>query len=316
MIGGLADGNSTFRFDGPVKAQIQINGTSDNDTIQGVDAASFTATGTNLLFTGNDWGPNIGSATDYPNTPLPEGHVIGNTTTLTIDGDNIHDSSCNPCDATNVHSNGMYVFSTAGLTIRNTKFWRNSISDIRIQCVQCTSMANIVLENNWFGIATDCTTCTTARSTEVSIDTAPTGPMRVAFNTFGPDAGKICNQTLWNCGSASFPVVFAGNIFALNGTEGCNPNSTYSYNVQFRFSGNPLNSACGTDTLQAAGTDATWLTATTYANPIDFHLTTGPWAADNFVPCGSVSGGCPATDIDGVSRPINTNADAGSDERP
>jgi hypothetical protein len=46
----------------------------------------------------------------------------------------------------------------------------------------------------------------------------------------------------------------------------------------------------------------------------NMHLGASNGTADNFVPTG-VPGGCPATDMDGTTRPKSPNCDAGAFER-
>jgi hypothetical protein len=122
----------------------------------------------------------------------------------------------------------------------------------------------------------------------------------IRFNSFSSGT-KVTNE-----GGTSSNVRVVANIL---GDNVCDAPYTYNYNVFTQATG------CAADANDTALNLIPYIDDSDQA-AMNYHLegAVGSTGADNYVPTSVTDSGL-ATDFDGQSRPINTNRDAGSDER-
>lgn len=190
----------------------------------------------------------------------------------------------------NVGVQGIFLEDTNGGVLRNINFVNNFVSP------------NQGVDSSNTGISIDC------RATSATC----TGTWNFDFNT--ARRIEILDATGGSFGTTTMNLV--GNIaqqymHGSSGSNGCNVfndypsfSATYAYNVW---------SDGGRGAL-TCGTGDTIATPALVDFPFDLHLTGPAGAADNLVPPGVCT---PITtlDADGQTRPMNTNCDAGADER-
>ncbi len=109
-----------------------------------------------------------------------------------------------------------------------------------------------------------------------------------------------------NLASLYLPSNSGTGSAACNGWADADVTATYAYNA-WEFKNGAQNTTCGVGDVYPV--------SPTYVDPVfDLHLTGSATAADNLVPastCNAVTN----VDFQGDHRPINTNCDAGADER-
>jgi hypothetical protein len=74
--------------------------------------------------------------------------IAGRANGVTVEGVNIHDITST--DLVNYHVDGLFIRGGKNIMIRNSKFWGNMITNIRIQDQECCNNSNLLIENNWF----------------------------------------------------------------------------------------------------------------------------------------------------------------------
>jgi hypothetical protein len=179
-----------------------------------IDGGSFDLVGTNIVMTGNDWGPCYSSG-----TPSCEGQnfLSGSTgnSNIVIDGDVFHDFVITgPGD----HFECLYVNGSGGpIVIRNSRF-----SNCQTYGIYFTSFlpgheynGTITLDNNWFGPT--CCLGTAPRESTINLGgAAPGGPVRnliIRHNTF------TTGQTIVREGGLPGSNIRAvGNLFGKSGS--------------------------------------------------------------------------------------------------
>jgi hypothetical protein len=268
-------------------------------TFRNMDARNFMVmSASDVSVIGGDYGPasDCGGPYGGSNNSIRRFAETGapNPERILIEGVRIHDIvsyDFGPC-----HIEGLAIFAGNGVTVRNSKFWGNSVYDIFLQS-NSGPVSNLLIENNWFAAT-------------VGEAGSGSGSSTVAFSGGGSD---FANTTVRH-NSANGYFSFDDN--------GVNP--AYS---NFRVVGNigqptygscslrgPIfrynlwkGMACGTGDVNLGG-------AYPYVNTVngagmDYHLTGG--AARDLVP---ESESNLATDIDGQARPMGPRRDAGADE--
>ncbi len=223
---------------------------------------------------------------------------------ILIDGDAIHDQTTTNADV--CHVDGLALFGSNNVTIKNTKFYGNEVTNMRVQDNTTTGQqnTNLTLVNNWFGWPTQ-EGGTATRWDAIDIDQAIPG-LKILFNSFAGNSGIQADTRVspYRLGTSSSPAEVVGNAIGL--TQ-CYANTNYRYNVFVPFSE-------GTGQTPCTATDKRVAAHGYVSNPssrpwgIDFHLTSSAPEL-NFV-----GSGCYATDIDASPR-SSSNCDAGSDER-
>jgi hypothetical protein len=213
---------------------------------------------------------------------------IAASSNVLVSGVSIH--GITSTDLANYHVDGMFIRGSTGVVVRDSKFWGNMITNIRIQDQPGFVDQNITLENNWFDASLQ-GDGSSRRWDAVDVDN-PVSGLVVRNNSFAVDAGLQLTGTFSN-------ARVVGNVMRYGGS--CEAGVTYTSNVFMPFSAYSMQTGCGPSDKK--------VTTFGYANPsgFDFHLAAGSPA----IGAGSLSD-CPVDDIDGQSR--NGRCSAGSDE--
>lgn len=321
--GDTTDGAKFLLIDGD-GLRLQLTGTDMNFMgntsdveVRSVKGANFgffgpAQTKNNISVRNGEWGPcNMDDSPSNCNIKLD-----GSNTNILIEGNYIHDLKCSGHDCTDctdgtpacdIHGEAIIVFKGAnGLTIRGNKFHDNEFYNIFMQNIGGGggNITNVTIENNWFGQPGDGSGTAYARFTAVALSprNAAFSNFLVRFNSFNGSAGISWNDD--GDGTTYTNMRATGNLI---GVRECYGSVTYRYNVY-------------DETLTCSGTGEVALNAalpyvnTGNTSALDYHLTGADTSIDNRVPT-SVTDGCAALDYDGIARPIDTNCDAGADER-
>ncbi|MCW3015830.1 MAG: hypothetical protein JWO02_2922, partial [Solirubrobacterales bacterium] len=178
-------------------------------------------------------------------------------------------------------------------TVRNSKFYGNSIYDIFVQD-NSGPIDTITLENNWF--AAPVGTTGQPNGTTVAFSTVPPN-VKIRNNSFNAQMSLDDNGT--NPTYVGWTI--EGNVGPLQ-YNGCTFNGiAYRYNAW-------TNRACGSTDVNLNG-PVPYVNAGNGATA-DYHLTGG--RAVDLIPAANLA---VAKDIDGDTRPMGGGGDAGSDER-
>jgi hypothetical protein len=194
------------------------------------------------------------------------------------------------------------MFNTGGLnvTIERNRFYNCETYAIFIEDNPYSAGTdNWLIQNNWFGRMCNGpvgSQCANTRNSAVYPKNAD--DVLIRFNSFA-NGVSVVNEF-----GSSTNIRVIGNVL---GVGVCAAPYFYNYNVFTTAS------ACGSNGL--ALSSAPYVNASDQA-AMNYHLegAVGSTGADNYVPTSVTDSGL-ATDFDGQSRPINTNRDAGSDER-
>jgi hypothetical protein len=251
-------------------------------------SAFFLNAGSDISIIGGSVGPEVDQQAQIAPT-TGRWSTSGGGNNFLIDGVYFHDFVLK---TPGTHMECLQVSGTTNMIIRNSKFENCAIFDLSFTDYNggADPVRNVTVENNYFDAAT--------AGGYFSVHfTATTGAV-VRFNS-ATQAMVIGAEH----GSVSGFVLTGNDVIGgiLNGDSGgCNSTSiaTYNYNVTPGVK-------CGSTDLNAAAG---------FVNPaiLDLHLAATAAAID-FVPT-SVSGGCPATDMNGNKRPAGAACDAGASE--
>ncbi len=267
-------------------------------TFTNMDARNFMVySATDVSFIGGDYGPASSCGGPYggSNNSIRRYPGAANPAGILIDGVTIHDIQT--YDAGPCHMEGLAIFAGDGVTVRNSKFFRNSIYDIFLQA-NSGPVQNVTLENNWFAKSTGTAYAAGgASAVAFSGSSSSFANTLIRHNSFNDMLSVDDNGV--NPDYSNFRVV--GNVGKL-AFNACAQQVSYSYNV---WQGQACNS---TDRGLSGG-------ALPFANSsdtasLDYHLTGG--VAQDLVPDAASS---VMRDIDGDARPMGGARDAGSDER-
>ena len=262
-------------------------------TLRDMDARNFGIdSATNVSVLGGDYGPASACGGPYGGSNNSIRRNYGTQpTNILIDGARIHDVQSYDLNA--CHIEGLAIFVGTNVTVRNSKFYGNSIYDIFLQ-PNSGPILGVTLENNWFAapvgtngrrngsalgfsrVATGVTIRNNSFNDVMSLDDDGNSPQFQSFLVTG-NIGELLSR---NCSSLR-GIVFSYNL--LRGT------------------------ACG-------GSNASFSGAYPYVRDaddgtLDFHLTGG--AAVDRIPAAAAGVG---RDIDGDARPQGAGVDAGADE--
>ncbi len=269
-------------------------------TFRDMEARNFMVlSASDVRVIGGDYGPASACGGSYggSNNSIRRLEVSGapNPTNILIEGVRIHDIVSH--NFSQCHIEGLAIFAGEGVTVRNSKFWGNSVYDIFLQA-NSGPVSGVTIENNWM-------------ASPVGQGGSGSGSSALAFSGgSGNFANTLVRHNSFN-GYVSFddngnnPAYqnfrAVGNIGKLTWGSCSLQGVIYRYNL---WQGN----ACGSGDVNLAG-------AFPYVNTVngagmDYHLTGG--AALNLVPGTESSLG---DDIDGQARPLGGVRDAGADEK-
>jgi hypothetical protein len=328
-----------------------LNVTGDNLTFNDHAATRFDiGSGANtVVVDGSDFGPCIasygtgGSGVTGNNSGVCNNRITGTATSVTISDSDLHgnlqtwDGVSGP-NGQPPHSECLAIFGSIGTQILRNKLW--DCGDSANTLIQADGggqdATDLSFIGNWFNVAWNATdgTATNEKCTGIDWRVADmSGSFEFSWNVLNRCTTSGGLEIPWvstNSGdgaryaSGLTSARFVGNIgttVAGGGGGGCPTNSGnnyINYNVQQKWlDGSGTYSTCGSNATLITGSN-TFLTDTTKHGNFDFHWSGADGSqtasGEDSVPT-SVTGGCPSVDIDGTTRPVDTNCDAGSDER-
>ena len=268
-------------------------------TFRDMDARNFMVmSASNVSVIGGDYGPasDCGGPYGGSNNSIRRFAENGapNPQNVLIEGVRIHDiisMDFGPC-----HIEGLAIFAGEGVTVRNSKFWGNSVYDIFLQS-NSGPVSKVLIENNWFAAT-------------VGQGGSGSGASSLAFSG---GSGDFANSTVRHNsinGYVSFDDNGANPAYTNFKAVGNIGQPTYGScslrGVIYRYN-LWKGMACGTGDVNLSG-------AYPFVNMVngagmDYHLTGG--AARDLVPASESN---LSTDIDGQARPQGARLEAGSDE--
>ncbi len=268
-------------------------------TFRNMDARNFMVmSASNVSVIGGDYGPASACGGSYggSNNSIRRFAEDGapNPSNILIDGVRIHDVVSHDFNA--CHIEGLAIFAGNGVTVRNSRFWGNSVYDIFLQS-NSGPVSNLLIENNWLaspvgqgGTGSGSSTLAfSGGAGDFANSTVRHNSMNgyVSFDDNGVNPAYVNFKAVGNIGQPTYgSCSLRGVIYRYNAWKGM---------------------ACGTGDVNLSGAYP-YVSAVNSA-AMDYHLTGG--AARDLVPASESN---LATDIDGKPRPVGAGRDAGSDE--
>lgn len=286
------------------------------------------------LIADSDFGPCV-SDQEEANNGVCNNRIVDTATNFTLQDSDLHGflqrcqtALVNCALPANVpHSECIAIFGGSNMTFLRNKLWEcGDSANVLIQASGGGQLpTNMTWVGNWFNVSYNDIDGDSPPNEEKCIALEMTaradfrGAWVFSFNNMNPcTTADTGTEIPWvgtsNSGVSSSVIV--GNIgtTAAGGGGGpCPTGMTADRNVQMRWGG----------TLNTCGTNAVTITSfpfvdTSKHGSFDLHWSGADGSqtakGEDSVPT-SVTGGCPSLDIDKVSRPVDTNCDAGSDER-
>ncbi len=221
-------------------------------------------------------------------------------------------SSCT--DSTACHADGIQIWGADTVSITRNRIYNDEVQGIFVDTTALNSNFDIV--NNMISTVNG----SAAIAVNMGGGNSAGGTWNIKFNStpnvviVGPFAGAQAGTVVNLVGNTGY--------FLLPDTTGnaasCSSNpSTVTIHYWYNQWRNPFDVG-GTNTSSCSVFDSnnasqSFVNTSRAPNAgVDLH-SREPWAGKDFVPT-SVSGGCPATDIDGTVRPVGSACDAGADE--
>src|SRR5262249_1543138 len=258
---------------------------SDDLVFQNVSGRHFDVfNSSNVSVLGGSYGPCQAPADD-PSCVIR----IAASSNVLVSGVSIH--GITSTDLANYHVDGLFIRGSTGAVVRDSKFWGNMITNIRIQDQPGFVDQNITLENNFFDASLQ-GDGSSRRWDAVDVDN-PVSGLVVRNNSFAVDAGLQLTGTFSN-------ARVVGNVMRYGGN--CEAGVTYTSNVFMPFSAYGMQPGCGPSDTKVPTFG--------YVNAATLDFPLGD--ASPAIGAGAV-GDCPADDIDGDSR--SGRCDAGADQR-
>ena len=194
---------------------------------EGIDAAHFDVfDASDVVIRGGDYGPCQAPRDDLSCVS----RIAGRAARITIDGAKIH--GVTSTDLTNYHVDGLFIRGGRDVVIRNSRFYGNMITNIRVQEQPCCANTGLLLENNWFAppLQGD---GVTPRWDAVDVDT-PVDRLVIRNNSFLASGVQLIGTYR--------RARVVGNVFT---NYGCGDGVTYVRNVFVPFSGTNGRKPCG-----------------------------------------------------------------------
>jgi hypothetical protein len=285
-----------------------------------------------VLIDDSDFGPCV-SDDDEANNKVCNNRIVDTANDITVSDTSHHGflQRCQPalrdCTlAANIpHNECLVIFGGSNIQMLRNKFWDcGDTANVLIQASGGGQLpTNMTWVGNWFNVSWNALDGTATNEKCIGLNVGAKANFRgawiFAFNTLNPcTTANTGLEIPWigtsNSGvSSSLIVGNIGTSAAGGGGGPCPTGMTADRNVQRKWGSL---STCGTNTVLIVGSFP--FTDVTKHGDFDHHWSgaDGSQSAlgEDSVPT-SVSGGCPGTDIDGATRPIDANCDAGSDER-
>jgi hypothetical protein len=300
----------------------------DHVIIDGLDVDTLSIySSSNVLVRNVDIGPmwfdtptrgsSSGAGPDVPRVWTTSS--AGAPTNIVFDGAFFHEMNRTFwCDLNNAcHPDGLFVNSATGLTIRNSGFSQIAGEVLFFQNFgQPDNVENVIVQNTWFGCkvnsypdspSTARTTCGSGTPFSIS-ECGPGGCVNwlVRYNSWvGIDSAS---EAEWSSSR------FVGNAGRQpSATDAICTANTWTYNGFYTNTGG---GNCGATNTNSGSSSPTSLFGNTSPGQEDFHLagSAGSTVADNLV-SPTTSDYALLTDVDGTTRPVGANRDAGIDER-
>jgi hypothetical protein len=253
---------------------------------QNIDARNFEIfDATNVTIRGGDYGP-----CQAPRDGRCVSWIAGRAANILVDGAYIHDITSS--NLVSYHVDALFLRGSNNVTIRNSRFRGNMITNIRVQDQSCCMNQNLTIENNWFAPSLQ-GDGVSIRGDAIDID-RPTPGLLIRNNSFAETTGP---QLLGNQTGARI----IGNLLR---NSGCVPGAVYSHNVFIPWATTTGQTPCGPTDKKVSSFG--------YVNGpgFDYHITRRSPAVNS-----GDSRNCPTRDIDGHRRPAGIKCDAGSQER-
>jgi hypothetical protein len=238
-----------------------------------------------VIVRGGDFGPCQAPGDDESCVSRIAGRANG----VTVDGVSVHEVTST--DLANYHVDGMFIRGGKNIVIRNSKFWGNMITNIRIQDQECCTNSNLLIENNWFAPSLQGDGIST-RFDAIDVDTDVPG-LVVRNNSFAASGLQLT-------GSFSRARV-VGNLL---GKSDCTRGVTYTRNLFAAPSHSNRLRPCGITNRQVRGFGYV------DAGRLDLRL-----RPDSPALAAGDPGDCAATDIERRPRLRGLKCDAGAYER-
>jgi hypothetical protein len=162
---------------------------------------------------GGDYGPCQAPRDDLACVP----RIAGRASNILLDGVSVHGMTST--DLAAYHIDGLFIRGGNNIIVRNSKFWGNMVTNIRIQDQECCANSNIMIENNWFDSSLQADGVT-SRWNAIDVDNGVDG-LVIRNNSF-MDSGllligtyrrsRIVNNLLENMGCGT-GVKYSRNLF-------------------------------------------------------------------------------------------------------
>lgn len=288
---------------------VQLWGDCDGITLRDIDAGNwYIERCRNVTVDGGDWGPcfvwHAGGGSQGGDCTNDKIVNTSFATNITVQDGLYHDYRCDKSSGDwDCHFECMKLDSGQNVTIKRNVFKNCAFYNIFADNFG-VSFAGLDINSNQFDTPWNEAFPTPSQARQTGVELAGKGgtisDVKLRFNSFHGSTGLSLNTGTFS------NIRVTGNLFGINGS--CSVSgATFRYNVYDDAS------TCNGIGEVALNTSFPYINNSMGSNG-NYRLTGTATSIDNLVPT-SVTDGCPATDIDGDTRPANINCDSGMDER-